>query len=107
MDFRGSIGLALKRRNAAAASVGSLMTEVIHLRSELLAATVAKAALERQALTTALDTGLGDVSGLLGDTPLPPHLRSQLATELQLCLDRASPPKLRAAFFASSWPCFS
>jgi hypothetical protein len=90
MQWRIAVHHALQLRNSRTHHVASLLDEANNLRSELLAATVAKKALERQAVVTVLASGHGDISGLLGDTPLPPRLCTQLAVELQALLTRAS-----------------
>jgi hypothetical protein len=90
MQWRTKVHHALQLRNSRTRHVASLLDEANSLRSELLAATVAKKALERQAVVTVLASGHGDISGLLGDTPLPPRLCTQLAMEVQTLLTRAS-----------------
>jgi hypothetical protein len=90
MQWRTDVQYALQLRNARARHISSLLDEVNTLKSELVAATIAKKALERQAVVTVLASGHGDISGLLADTPLPPHLCAQLAAEVQNMLIRAA-----------------
>ena len=90
MQWRVPIQHALQLRNARTRHIASLLEEANRLKSELVAATVAKKALERQAVVTVLASGHGDISGLLSDTPLPPHLCAQLAVEVQSLLTKAA-----------------
>ena len=90
MQWRTEVKRALQLRNARACHVISLLDEVNRLKSEFIAATIAKKALERQAVVTVLASGHGDISGLLADTPLPPHFCAQLAKELGKMLSSVS-----------------
>ena len=90
MQWRKEIYHALQLRNSRAHRVTSLLDEINRLKSEFVAATVARKALERQAVVTVLASGHGDISGLLADTPLPFHLCGQLAVEVQNLLANVS-----------------
>jgi hypothetical protein len=83
MQWRSEVHYALQRQNARTRHISSLFDEVNTLKSELVSATIAKKALERQAVVSVLASGHGDISGLLADTPLPPHLCAQLATAVK------------------------
>ncbi|EKX38024.1 hypothetical protein GUITHDRAFT_115787 [Guillardia theta CCMP2712] len=85
----------LRSRNAYERSISSITSECRRLQEDLWHVRSAKIALERQTLTAAASSSLhgGDLSGLLSDTPVAPHLRSQLGDALHAMLQssRSSP----------------
>eukprot|EP00960_Hanusia_phi_P062297 765108-Hanusia_phi.AAC.2 len=97
MPWESCILDQLRSRNAYERSISTITSECRRLQEDLWHVRSAKIALERQTLTAAASSSLhaGDLSGLLSDTPIAPHMRSQLGDALQSMLQssRSSPHK--------------
>ncbi len=84
MAWTQAVLAQLRGRNARECGKwGEVFAELTGLRSELVAAKANQIALQREAVAASVSCPDADLSGLLADTPVAPHMREQLSEALR------------------------
>ena len=84
MAWTQAVLAQLRSRNARECGKwGTVFAELTGLRSELVAAKANQFALQREAVAASVSCPDADLSGLLADTPVAPHMREQLSEALR------------------------
>lgn len=84
VHLRSTVLNDLQRRNRRAFAMWEVCEEAMRTRQELLSARAASQEMEQRALAASLlsRNSVIDVGGLLGDTPIAPHMRPGVASFL-------------------------
>eukprot|EP00277_Geminigera_cryophila_P016253 CAMPEP_0179443374 /NCGR_PEP_ID=MMETSP0799-20121207/26807_1 /TAXON_ID=46947 /ORGANISM="Geminigera cryophila, Strain CCMP2564" /LENGTH=564 /DNA_ID=CAMNT_0021229327 /DNA_START=356 /DNA_END=2046 /DNA_ORIENTATION=- len=82
----GVLALLGKRNTRECGKWSEVFGELFNLRNDLDTAKASQFALQREAVAASVSCPDADLSGLLADTPVAPHMRLQISTALRLQL---------------------